>query len=344
MVIKQVMKGRSDVFLVSIQDIEIPSDWNGRHKTPKYEADLQELMASIKANGILTPLTGRCEQDRVIPSDGFRRLDAATRLVQEGFKVMGKSGEAEDLLIPFRMEPQGTNDADRILYQITRNSGVPFTPMEKADVVKRLIAFGWSVQKVAEKSGFTVTTVNNLLDLASCPQALLNMVDREEIAASTVVEAVREHGAEKAAVIIQETFAKAVENGKAKITPKDLNRATEERASKAAASLVAEVEEGPEGPAEGSEGSGETEPDAFPEPAQAEAPAQSGQTREAEVLVAACAPKPGKPKVNWEAVGPKMKKLIEKAIDASGEKEMRKALTEMAKFYQSTFPEKAIKE
>ena len=296
--IKDMAESVKDLFMFRPEQIHVTEGFNKRHHTPEYETGIKELMGSIRENGILEPVTIYVENDTPFLTNGHRRMDATMRLVAEG--VTG-------LLVPCRVEAKGTNDADRALSMITRNSGIPFSPIETAEVCKVLIGFGWSNAKIAQKTGFSLTHVDNLLTLLSAPQEALDMVDQGKVAASTVTAVVKEHGAKATVEILKEASAVAAATGKDKATPKHVEQVRENRAAVAAAEL-------------------------------AEPPERETSTEDEGGEITALVPKaPKVAPIDWDAVGPKLRKHIEEIFSAS---DPTAAIKKAATYYDKTFPVK----
>jgi hypothetical protein len=155
--IKGLMLGRSDTFDVSPFDIQVKPGFNGRDfSLPENQQHVLDLAASIAAKGVLQPLTVYYDAGTLWLSDGESRLRATLHAIN----VLG----APIMSVPVRTEARGTNDAARVAGQLIRNSGKPFTPLEKASVVNRLLGFGWSVEQVASETGMTASNVRRLLD------------------------------------------------------------------------------------------------------------------------------------------------------------------------------------
>lgn len=134
------------------------------------EPELAELEASVRANGLLQPITVR-----PAASGGFelvageRRLRAATRL---GWTDI----------------PAAIHDFDDramlTLALVENLQRADLNPLEEAEGYQRLIdEFGLTQQQVAEAVGKDRTTVTNLLRVLSLPTAIRTMVERGHLTA-----------------------------------------------------------------------------------------------------------------------------------------------------------------
>lgn len=117
------------------------------------EAGMTELTASVKARGILQPLTVRWNSDvsKFMVIDGGRRFEAATRLKLEQLPVWVQSGEGKGVLI------------DQIVHNWQRANLKPF---ETADALARLRdEFGLSQKQIGEVTGKSKSDISKFLAL-----------------------------------------------------------------------------------------------------------------------------------------------------------------------------------
>lgn len=207
-----------DMYLFDPRRLKEDPGWNARTDTPDLRAHLDTLKASISVNGVLEPLTVYQRDGELIVTNGHCRLKAVMELIQEG---------REDILaVPIRVEATAANEADRMLSMITRNSGLPLTPIEKGEVFRRLQAFGWEVPQIAKKAGVSVPYVNQCLSYLTMPQEIRSQVEKGEVSAPLAAQVARQEG-HRAAEILQEAKAIAEASGKAKATPKHVAQAKE---------------------------------------------------------------------------------------------------------------------
>lgn len=113
---------------------------------------------------------------------------------------------------------------------LTRNSGKPLSALEQGEVVKRLLAFGWTEAQVARKTGYSQTHIANLLTLSSAPAEVTEMVRKGEVSARLATEVVHKTG-DQAAQVLGDALAKARQAGKEKVTAKHLSGNRAEKTS-----------------------------------------------------------------------------------------------------------------
>lgn len=308
----------TDRFFLDPRTIQEKPGWNVRCEGPELDAHIRQLADSIKEIGVQQPLTVYMEDGVPFLSDGHCRLRAVMLAISEG---------AEIEAVATQIEERGTNEADRVLGMITRNSGRGLTPLELSNVVKRLIAFNWDVARIAAKAGFSTTYVERLLDFQEAPAAVIEMVQQGQVAVSVAVDVMKKNGAEAV-----EVLKEAVEVGKGRATPKHVKKVVLKKAMEAAGDEDPEI--GPE-----VDGLGDGEPEGEEDglaggassPRLAPVPATSTPSPKA----ASPAPKKGSAKqTDWNKVGPEMKKHLEEIMGAT---DPIPAIKKMVRFYQKTF-------
>lgn len=134
------------------------------------EQELSELQASLKASGLLQPITVRAQ-----PGGGWelvageRRLRAATRLGWTEIPAVVRDFDDRAMLTLALVENLQRSDLN---------------PLEEAEGYQRLIdEFGLTQQQVAEAVGKDRTTITNLLRVLSLPAAVRQMVEQGHITA-----------------------------------------------------------------------------------------------------------------------------------------------------------------
>ena len=211
--IKEIAQGRKDIFMLRPQDLNIKEDWNARYDRPALQEHIKQLCESIKEVGVLEPLTVYQEDDKIWISNGFNRYSAI---------MLALSEDAEIKSVPCRVEDRHSNAGNRILSLITRNSGLPLLPLERANVIKRLLKFGWSRKEISAKTGLSLPTISNDLKLLELPEDIKQSIINGDISANTVIQTMQEHGMTEGANLVPDAVNKAKSKGKTRATAKDL--------------------------------------------------------------------------------------------------------------------------
>ena len=116
-----------------------------------------------------------------------------------------------------RIEPFEGNDLERQARILTSQDNRKLLPLELAEGYRRLKAFGLSNEEIGNLVGKSRQHIEQMLLLAAAPHAVQMMVRSGEAAATTAIEAVREHG-DGAAAVLGEAKQEAAASGKKKVT------------------------------------------------------------------------------------------------------------------------------
>lgn len=216
--IKDLAVGRSDIYRMRLEDLHIKEGLNCRvvNFNPEDAEDLA-LANSIAQVGVKQPLTIFYEDGKAFVSDGHRRHGAARYAVEH----LG----AEIKSVPAQMEDRYASEADRVFSQLVRNGvgmGKPVTPIEQAQVFKRLVDLGWSEPEIAAKSGLNVAWVKELLKLHSAPTKLTKFVKEGKVSATLALKALKDSkgDADTAADLLGDAVDAAEAQGKTRATAK----------------------------------------------------------------------------------------------------------------------------
>lgn len=226
--VKDLAKGRSDIYRVDPRDLNIKPGFNCR--TVDFDpADPDDLALanSISQIGVKEPLTVFTENGLAYVSNGHRRLAATLYAIG----VLG----AEIKTIPAQTEERFSSEADRVFSQIVRNSGKPLKPIEQAKVFKKLLDLGWTMTEITERSGMSAKWVSSLLQLQAAPAEVTSLVATGKVSTTLAISSLRraKGDGEKAAADLSQAVANAKEHGKSRATAKDTNRDDKPNVSKA---------------------------------------------------------------------------------------------------------------
>ena len=157
----------SDLQRIRIRDVE-PNHFQPRRTFT--EADLSELEASIRANGLLQPITVRPKgEGRWELVAGERRLRAASRIGWTEIPAVVRDFDDQAMLTLALVENLQRADLNAL---------------EEAEGYQRLIDdFGLTQQQVAEAVGKDRTTITNLIRILHLPAAVKRMVQEGTLSA-----------------------------------------------------------------------------------------------------------------------------------------------------------------
>jgi|HigsolmetaAR203D_1030402.scaffolds.fasta_scaffold13613_1 Predicted transcriptional regulators len=221
--IKDIAKGRSDIYRVSPYDLSVKPGWNSRDPNDPSNAEhIDNLARSIAEHGVKQPLTIYQEDGKFFVEDGHCRLEAALRAIE-------RYGAQKDMLIPVRMGDKEATEQDRVLSQIIRNSGKPLSPIEMGTVFKTLRNLGMSDSEIARRSAVSRPWVSMLVDLVDMPPAITDLVRSGAISATLAIETVKDFGGDvqAAAEVLRGAVDAAKASGKDRATAKHVKLAME---------------------------------------------------------------------------------------------------------------------
>ena len=172
--------------------------------------------------------------DVIFVTDGHCRYDAVELAISEG---------AEIVRIPVVVAHQGTSMEDLTVALVRANSGKPLEPYEIGMVCKRLTRYNWEIETIAQRLGFSEKYVEGLLLLMGSQVEIRDMVQNDEVAASTAIETIRKYG-EKAYSKLKQALDAAKASGGDKATKKYLpEQIFKKRVTKAAPSMFNAISE-----------------------------------------------------------------------------------------------------
>lgn len=206
---------KTDILKIDPRGIFSPKFGEGFHfRQATNYGDMDELMASIKQNGVVTPL----EVKRVKPSPdnnncefevvfGFRRMEAVRRLLAAGEEIpyvtaMISTGNDEDRL--FRLFASDT-------------SQVHLSVVEQAEAVRILVDVKkYDVKEVQTRISKSLAYVYNLLTISKLPKNVKNQIAEGKISTNAVLQICREESnTEKVGNLIGEAIKNAQRNSTA---------------------------------------------------------------------------------------------------------------------------------
>lgn len=210
--LKDMSTQRSDVFWVDPRELNIKPGWNVRVWKADDEEDLN-LAKSIAKIGVQDPLHVFREAGKVFISEGHRRIGAT-------MYAIANLGADHIRKVPVIAEQRGTSEADLVVRQLL--DGKPKTPYEQAQLFKRLVGYGWTVEEIAEQACKSVAAVNMGLDLMGAPEGVKKLVASGKVSATLAVQTVSKEGGQGALETLTEAVSNAAEQGKEKATARDL--------------------------------------------------------------------------------------------------------------------------
>jgi len=221
---------RKDMFEIPVEKIVV---YDTNYRTVK---NVDDLKASIRAHGIQTPLrVYKNEDDEIELVAGFRRFEAVTELLEEGFQI-----ERVPCIFQDRRQVQ---EPDLLVTQIIDNScRVDASPLEKARAYFRLVdAMGLTVKEVSERTGKAEADVHRYLKVLEAPKSVQNGLHKGTISMTAALDIVRKCKTEDEREKAYERAKKS--SGGDRATVKATRKATQTQAPRRRTRKVSEIEE-----------------------------------------------------------------------------------------------------
>ena len=206
-------RGASTLIFDPLLIHENPSDNTRDMSSESTITHIREMANAIKDNGndLFPPITIYQEGENIYVMAGWCRRRAHILAMEEGAPVKG-------ILC---LNVQRKKPEDLALSILSSNDGLPLTAIEKSKAVKRLQSFMWTPQEIAKRTGWSLSTVNNLIALHDAPDSIIDMVKKGEVAATLATQVMREDG-NSATEKLQSAVKKAKGEGRSKATKKDV--------------------------------------------------------------------------------------------------------------------------
>lgn len=166
---------KTDIYKVPFSKLLIIEGFNDREDY----GDIPELAESIRAEGPRVPLKGYRDGDKFVVIVGHRRHRAA-----EWIKKQYK----EEVVFKFECYAKGASKSEMLLDTLLTNAGKELTPLEKANVVKKLVAEKMAVKAIAAAlGGVSSVYINNLAKLADAPEKVKKHIRDGNVSATLVI-------------------------------------------------------------------------------------------------------------------------------------------------------------
>lgn len=250
--LQSLAERRTDVLHINPSLIRIREGFNGRDwNDPANHEHVAHLADQILAEGgIRQPLTVYTEDGTVWLEHGECRLRAVASI---NAKSRGVDGSTTDRIstVPVRTS-KSADEADRVAGMLMDNSGKPFSTLETAGVIRRLLDAGKDYAWISQRTGYSPNRLKQLEEVAALPGDVREKVAEGVVSATEAARVVKQYGVEDAPAVIER--AASISEGQG---GKKAGRAT--RASLEAAAKPQEASETPALDA--------GEPPASPEPA-----------------------------------------------------------------------------
>lgn len=192
-------------YLLGVDELYVETGYNIREID---QTHVEEFRDAFIAGEHVPPLAVQVTEQGIKIIDGHHRYYGAKLAKEAGHDIRL---ECKDFV---------GSEADRIAFMVTSSQGRALEPLERAAAYQRLINQGWEPAEIAKKIKRSVADIEHHLALLTSGDELIAMVKNKEVAATTAVALVREHGV-KAGTVAKTQLEKAKATGKKKLTKAD---------------------------------------------------------------------------------------------------------------------------
>lgn len=189
-------------YLLGVDELYVEIGYNIREID---QTHVEEFRDAYIAGEHVPPLAVQVTEQGIKIIDGHHRYYGAKLAQEAGYDIRL---ECKDFV---------GSEADRIAFMVTSSQGRALEPLERAAAYQRLINQGWEPAQIAKKVKRSITDVENHLALLTSGDELIALVKNKEVAATTAVALVREHGA-AAGRVAKKELEKVKAAGKKKLT------------------------------------------------------------------------------------------------------------------------------
>lgn len=189
-------------YLLGVDELYVEIGYNIREID---QTHIEEFRDAYIAGEHVPPLAVQVTEQGIKIIDGHHRYYGAKLAQEAGYDIRL---ECKDFI---------GSEADRIAFMVTSSQGRALEPLERAAAYQRLINQGWEPAQIAKKVKRSITDVENHLALLTSGDELIALVKNKEVAATTAVALVREHGA-AAGRVAKTQLEKVKAAGKKKLT------------------------------------------------------------------------------------------------------------------------------
>ncbi len=190
-------------YMVPTPELYVEPGYNVREIDQEH---VKEFRDAFIAGEFVPPLAVQVTDKGIKIIDGHHRYYGAIMATDEGHEIARL--ECKDFV--------GT-EADRIAFMVTSSQGKALAPLERAAAYLRLKNQGWEPVEIAKKVKRSTADIEQHLQLLECGDGLIAMVRSGEVAPTTAVALLRQHGTHAGAVA-EIKLEKAKASGKKKIT------------------------------------------------------------------------------------------------------------------------------
>lgn len=171
---------------------------------PDVVAHVRGFADSYTAGRFVPPIVVVVRNGDILVRDGAHRRRGLMLAISEGAVI-------EKVQV---IEQKG-DEAEQAKLVLTANDGRPLSPLERAVQYGKLVAWGWSVSRIAKEVNKTSEHVRTTLPLLDLPIALKQLIAEDVIKATLAISLYNEHGTKAVELVNEAIAAQEVEQAQA---------------------------------------------------------------------------------------------------------------------------------
>jgi ParB-like chromosome segregation protein Spo0J len=221
--LEEIADSKKGLFAICPTLLSVEAGFNKRENY----GDLRQLADDIAANGLDQPLKIRKIEgsETIYIVSGHRRHKAITEILIPEGRWQDPANPKKVRTVDCYAEARGTTRIDRLVSQVSGNTGLPYTLLEKAAVYQEILADDPTVKPadLARRFGESKQAVSDALRLVNdaCPE-VLKAVRKGTMSATTAITLIKQTGTDAKAQKEALQAALTSANGSGHITPKHL--------------------------------------------------------------------------------------------------------------------------
>lgn len=222
--VKEAGGGSSDLWMIAPSKLFHDAHDNAR---PLDKARVAHYTALMLANGYDKTKPIGCfvrkvgEENRIHVHDGQHRYFAALAAIESG--NWSRPEVAFDRVPVVIRDARTVDRKTLIITGIIANDGERLTPLELAGRIAELQREGMKQAEICAALNITGQTVRDVMLLLDAPAALHTLIRDKAITSTLAIKTIRDVGADKALSVIEKALTVANENGRTKVTQKNLD-------------------------------------------------------------------------------------------------------------------------
>lgn len=204
---------KGNAYSVPPEALEEEQGFNVRdYEDPDVVQHIRNFADAYARGDYIPPIVVRVEDGKLLVREGHCRRRGLLLAIEEGAQI-----ERTPVV-----EHKGDEIQQNFLI-LCSNQGLEIKPLERAEVYRRLKAWGKTEEEIARGVGRSVTHVSQYLQLIQLPVRLKEAIRQNQISSTAALELFQEHGTD-AVGMVASALESASKEGRTRITAKHVQK------------------------------------------------------------------------------------------------------------------------